>query len=160
MVTQNVVDMLKYHDAKIGLQEVPGEASLVINISNCPYHCAYCNTKILRKDVGELLTKEMLDILMDSFAGEYSCVCFMGGDIAPDMIDDLAEYIRRTRPDIKIAWYSGTESLSLFTNWENYDFIKLGPYKRELGGLDSPTTNQRFYKVEDGLIIDITKRFW
>ena len=27
------------------------------------------------------------------------------------------------------------------------DYIKVGPYKEELGGLDSPNTNQRFYKI-------------
>lgn len=27
------------------------------------------------------------------------------------------------------------------------DYIKLGPYKKDLGGLDNPNTNQRFYKI-------------
>ena len=30
------------------------------------------------------------------------------------------------------------------------DYLKLGPYDERLGGLDSPTTNQRFYRVERG----------
>lgn len=152
--------MLKYHNAKIGLQEVPDEVSLVIEISNCPFHCPYCNTKILRQDVGDFLTKEMLDILMDSFAGEYTCVCFMGGDSAPDVVDELSEYIKHSRPDIKTAWYSGADSLTIFTNWNNYDYIKVGSYKRKLGALNSPSTNQRFYKVVDSRMVDITSRFW
>lgn len=43
--------------------------------------------------------------------------------------------------------------------------IKIGHYDQELGGLDSPTTNQRLYKIEhqgDGSYkqVDITSSFW
>lgn len=153
--------MLKYYDVKIGLQEIPDEVSLVINISNCPFKCPYCNTKILRKDVGETLDIESLDMLMDSLIGEYTCVCFMGGDIAPNEVDELAEHIKKTRPDIKVAWYSGAEALTIFTNVYNFDYIKVGPYKRKLGGLNCQTTNQRFYQVlPNGLLKDITGKFW
>jgi hypothetical protein len=31
----------------------------------------------------------------------------------------------------------------------NFDFIKLGPFDPERGGLGSPETNQRFYRIED-----------
>ena len=30
------------------------------------------------------------------------------------------------------------------------NYLKLGPYDERLGGLESPTTNQRFYRVEQG----------
>lgn len=30
------------------------------------------------------------------------------------------------------------------------DYLKLGPYDERLGGLDSPATNQRFYRVGQG----------
>lgn len=139
---------------------MPDEVSLVINISNCPFRCPYCNTKILRKDVGEPLDKESLDMLMDSLIGEYTCVCLMGGDAAQNEIDELAEYIHQTRPGIKVAWYSGAEMLTIFNYIRNYDYIKLGPYLRKLGPLTSPTTNQRFYMIENGLMKDITSRFW
>ena len=38
--------------------------------------------------------------------------------------------------------------------------IKLGPYIEELGPLNSKTTNQRFYKIEEGKLVDITNLFW
>ena len=38
--------------------------------------------------------------------------------------------------------------------------IKLGPYIEELGPLNSKTTNQRFYKVNEKELIDITNLFW
>lgn len=44
--------MLKYRDIAIGLQEIPNEVSLVINIANCPFKCKGCNTKHLWEDSG------------------------------------------------------------------------------------------------------------
>lgn len=70
---------------------------------------------------------------------------------------------------LKIGWYSGRQELSKDIDLSNFDYIKLGPYIRELGGLKSPTTNQRLYEVEEyfGLdgestykLKDITNEFW
>ena len=54
---------------------------------------------------------------------------------------------------------------------EYFDYIKTGSYKKELGGLDSITTNQRFYevvpkyafnsnKIMYRYLDDITFKFW
>ena len=61
---------------------------------------------------------------------------------------------------IKIAWYSGRQELSKDINLNNFDFIKLGPYIEELGPLNNKTTNQKFYKIEENKLIDITNLFW
>jgi hypothetical protein len=34
------------------------------------------------------------------------------------------------------------------------NYIKVGAYKEELGALSSPTTNQRFYVLKDGEIVE------
>lgn len=66
--------------------------------------------------------------------------------------------------DIKVGWYSGRQELSPDIDIANFDYIKLGPYKEELGPLDSPTTNQRLYKVvtsnDTPTLEDITYKFW
>lgn len=36
---------------------------------------------------------------------------------------------------------------------------KLGPYDAQRGGLDSPTTNQRFYRIDHGMLQDKTHLF-
>lgn len=64
---------------------------------------------------------------------------------------------------IKIGWYSGRQELSKEINLENFDYIKLGPYKEECGPLNSRTTNQRFYQVlhtNEVKLVDITNKFW
>lgn len=49
---------------------------------------------------------------------------------------------------LKTCLYSGCESVELFRNLlPLLDYLKLGEYQPNRGGLDSPNTNQRFYRV-------------
>ena len=153
--------MLKYVDTKIVFQEVPNEISLAINISNCPCNCPGCHSAYLAEDIGKELTEEELNILIASNEG-ISCVCFMGGDRESYEIKHMASYIRNIYPNLKIAWYSGKDTLpsSIELNIHNFDYIKLGPYIEELGPLNSKYTNQRFYEINNGKLIDKTYLFW
>lgn len=153
--------MLKYVDTKIVFQEVPDEIALAINISNCPCNCDECHSSYLAGDVGNILDFTSLHNLICDNKG-ITCVCFMGGDKSPWHIHALAVYVKATFPKLKVAWYSGREKLhfSIECNIRDFDYIKLGPYKKDLGPLNCKTTNQRFYKVIDGKLVDITNKFW
>lgn len=150
--------MLKYINTQIGFAEVPDEISLCINISNCPCHCKGCHSAYLAEDVGNNLDLQVLTTLIDSNKG-ITCVCIMGGDIDPSEVDDIAQDIKEYYPGLKVAWYSGRQELSEDINLEWFDYLKLGPYIEELGPLTSKTTNQRFYKVINNELIDITSKF-
>lgn len=39
------------------------------------------------------------------------------------------------------------------------DYLKLGPFLQEYGPLDKQSTNQRFYKIENKELVDITFKF-
>lgn len=161
--------MLKYVDTKVTFSEVPDEISLCINISNCPCHCKNCHSPYLAEDIGEpLIYKDThnnrtvincnpLYELIEANKG-ITCVCLMGGDSNPEYINILGKTIKCHK--LKSAWYSGKQELSKDINLEFFDFIKLGPYIEELGPLNSRTTNQRFYKVSNGELINITSKFW
>lgn len=151
--------MLKYVDTKVVFAEVPDEITLAINISNCPCQCKGCHSSYLAQDIGEPLDLQHLTNLIDSNKG-ITCVCIMGGDANPSEVDDIAQDIKEYYPELKVGWYSGRQELSKDIELSNFDFIKLGPYKEEFGPLNSRTTNQRFYKVSDGELIDITSKFW
>ena len=156
--------MLKYVDTKVVFVEIPDEITLAIDISNCPCHCEGCHSSYLADDIGEPLDLQHLTDLIDSNRG-ISCVCIMGGDANPSEVDDIAQDIKEYYPELKIAWYSGRQELSKGINLENFDYIKLGPYRKDLGPLNSPTTNQRFYKiihtsVPSTLLVDQTHLFW
>lgn len=85
----------------------------------------------------------------------------MGGDAAPEQINQLAQYIRHNHPNLKVGWYSGRIRISSAIDKSAFDYIKIGPYIKHLGGLKERTTNQRMYKkTMDGGFSDITDRFW
>lgn len=151
--------MLKYVDTKVVFAEIPDEITLAINISGCPCNCKGCHSSYLAKDIGEPLDLQHLTNLIDSNKG-ISCVCIMGGDANPSEVDDIAQDIKEYYPELKVGWYSGRQELSKNIELGNFDFIKLGPYIEEFGPLNSKTTNQRFYKVSDGELVDITSKFW
>ena len=151
--------MLKYVDSKVTFSEVPDEITLCINISNCPCHCKNCHSSYLAEDVGERLRYDKLISLIQKNKG-ITCVAFMGGDATPLSIDAYASIIKEQFPNLKTAWYSGRQELSKEIDLKNFNFVKLGPYIEDLGPLNSKTTNQRFYKVEEDKLVDITNLFW
>lgn len=151
--------MLKYVDAKVVFAEVPDEVTLAINISNCPCQCKGCHSSYLAQDIGTELTFNEIRKLVKKNSG-VSCIALMGGDAEPGKVNTLASFITNHYNSIKVAWYSGRQELSDSIDLFNFDYIKLGPYKEEFGPLNSRTTNQRFYKVSDGELVDITSRFY
>lgn len=152
--------MLKYYDVRIGALEIPGEVSLVFHISNCPFQCRCCPTPECKKDEGDLLTEEILDVYLDSVGDDASCLLFMGGDLAPDIINELAAHVREKYPEKRVAWFSEEESVSVFTEYQNFDYLKFGRYNRKYGLLSSRKTNQRLYRVDKGLLRNITAQLW
>ena len=149
--------MLKFLSYDIVFQEVPGEITLAINISNCPNRCKGCHSPLLMEDVGEILNEQALYGILDKYGDAITCVCFMGGDISPHEVEQLATYVHKIH--IKTAWYSGRQNLPENICLLHFDFIKLGPYIELLGGLDSASTNQRFYRIENGEMIEATELF-
>lgn len=149
--------MLKFVDFDIVFQEIPDEVTLAINLSNCPHQCAGCHSPQLQQNIGKELNEATLSDLLCRYEKSITCVCFMGGDATPDEVSRLADFVRQKWDrQIKTAWYSGCESLSKKTLANSFDFIKLGPYIESLGGLNSKTTNQRLYRIENDILNDIT----
>lgn len=156
--------MLKYTDTAVTLREIPDEITLCINISNCPCQCKGCHSSYLAGDIGKLLTPKALHELITSNKG-ITCVAFMGGDASPADLNILAQIVHAK--GLLSAWYSGRQELPGEIELKYFDYIKLGPYIEELGGLDNPNTNQRLYEVcrlsklpEEFLLKDITDKFW
>ena len=152
--------MLRLAGYDIVFQEIPGEVTLALNISGCPNRCAGCHSPHLQQDIGELLDEGLLAGLLETYGGSVTCVCFMGGDSDPAEVERLSLFIRsETGNVLKTAWYSGNQDFPGRCSWKSFDFIKLGPYVQYLGGLDSPRTNQKFYRIKDGGVSDLTKSF-
>ena len=148
--------MLKYLNTEVTFSEIPDEITLCINITGCKNACEGCHSPYLAKDIGTILNSGELFLLIQNNKG-ITCVCFMGGDSNPEQIDMLSSDVKRW--GFKTAWYSGKQKLPKELRIKNFDYIKVGPYIPELGGLDKETTNQIMYKVDNGNLIDITYRF-
>jgi anaerobic ribonucleoside-triphosphate reductase activating protein len=141
-------------------QEIPGEVTLAINLSNCPNGCKGCHSAYLQQDTGEVFDEYVVDSLLDKYGNSITCICFMGGDSDPETVEALSEFIRKkSAGKIKTGWYSGRSKLPEKVSADSFDYIKLGPYIEKLGGLNSLTTNQCFYIIEKGEMIDRTFLF-
>lgn len=153
--------MLKYVNTGIVFQEIPDEVTLSINISNCPCHCPGCHSQYLWQNIGEPLTPIALEKFIREYGKGITCICFMGGDAEPEYVNTLAKYLHREHKGLKVAWYSGRTRVPAVVRKSDFDYIKVGPYIKHLGCLNSRTTNQRLYKhVSGDEFIDITSRFW
>ena len=148
--------MLKCYSYDIVCQEIPDEISLAVNISGCPNRCPGCHSPWLWEDEGEPMTDEFIECLIGKYSAAVTCFCFMGGDAEPAEIERIARHIHTEFPHIRTAWYSGKESIPEGFDISILDYIKIGPYKEALGGLKSPDTNQRLYRIaEDGSMTHI-----
>ena len=155
--------MLKYAYCKEVFKEVPGEITLGISISGCTIKCRGCHSRDLWEDKGTPLDVEELDRLLKQHQG-ITCLLLLGGE---HDIDALTALFMSAHKKIKTAWYCGLDILPKNHQGiiQYLDFIKLGHFDMELGGLDSPTTNQHLYQIEhqgDGNYwrTDITHLFW
>ena len=149
--------MLKYYNYDIVFQEIPDEVTLAVNITNCPHRCVGCHSPHLHLDIGEALNAETLDTLLAKYGRQITCVCFMGGDRLPKEVEALARHLRQ-HTKLKVAWYSGNDIMPRYASL--FDYVKIGGYHEELGGLNSRTTNQKLFRVTNGTTEDITARFW
>jgi anaerobic ribonucleoside-triphosphate reductase activating protein len=145
--------MLRLASYDIVFQEIPGETTLALNLSGCPNRCPGCHSPHLQREGGEVLDEPLLEGLLERYGAGVTCVCWMGGDGAPQQLVGQAAWVRQR--GLKTAWYSGREDFPP----AYFDYVKLGPYIESLGGLDSPTTNQRLYRQAEGRWEDITHLF-
>lgn len=152
--------MLKYYNYDVVFQEIPDEVTLAINITNCPNRCKGCHSPHLQKDIGENLNEERIISLMDKYASAITCFCFMGGDGDPQRVAELANFIRLHYAGIKVAWYSGCARLPEGFDNSIFQYIKLGSYIEEQGALQSETSNQHLFEIQqDGNMKDVSYLF-
>ena len=157
---------MKYIDCKVVFKEIPDEVSLAFNISGCPVKCKNCHSKYLWSDTGVELNWSSIVNSIEVNKEVITCVAFMGGDSNPEIINDFAKRIKEVYPYMKIGWYSGRKKIHSVIDLNNFNYIKVGPYIEDNGGLDCPTTNQKMYEVNHYTksgkpeLIDITDKFW
>ena len=149
--------MLKIASYDVVFQDVPGEVTLSLNLSQCPNCCPGCHSPQLQEDIGFPLDDDMMNGLLERYGRDVTCVCFMGGDREPQDVMRLAGLVRKR--GLKTAWYSGRQELPECFDSGVLDYVKVGPYIESKGPLTNPDTNQRMYRIEEGRMTDITDKF-
>lgn len=148
---------LKFQSKMICFQENPFEVNLSYSVSGCIRRCPGCHSSFLWDDIGDYV-EDVIQKDIDENKDGITCVLFMGGDDDAH-IDNLIDCaLIAKRNGLKTCLYTGATFVD-DNILQYFDYIKIGPYIKELGPLKSKTTNQRFYKVCDGNLEDVTYIF-
>lgn len=127
-------------------QEVPDEISVAFMVAGCKIGCKGCHSSACWEDRGTELTEQMFRNTLKKYSRAATCVLFLGGE----WCDELPLYLDIARESgYKTCLYTGRESVPEYIR-ERLTFLKTGPWKENLGGLSSPTTNQQFVEVRTG----------
>lgn len=151
--------MMKSASEMICFQEVPDEVSLSFSISNCPNNCPGCHSPWLREDCGREVFW-LLPQLLRKYTNKITCVLFMGGNDEKQRHQLLSVLHYCRVKGFKTALYSGFDEWPDAKLLDLLDYVKIGSYDSNYGGLKHSTTNQRMYKKTNGAWKDITSRFW
>lgn len=138
--------MLKYLYKSVVFSEIPSEITLALSITGCQIRCPACNQRELWEDKGIYLTIPELDRLLEENKG-VTTLLLLGGEHDIGYLDFLFQHVYGK---LKTAWYCGLDFIPKEKNYilQHLNYFKLGHFDPELGGLDSPTTNQRLYSIE------------
>lgn len=153
--------MLYYTEFGLSNREVPGESSICIYISGCCHNCKNCHYPLLKtKDYGERLNEYYKDII-ELYRKQATCVCFLGEgpntEVEHDEFRAIVEYARQNQ--LKTCLYSGRD-VSIESWMKMFDYIKLGSYQEDKGGLDNLSTNQSFWIKVNDQYENKTELFW
>ena len=136
----------------IGYQEIPGQTTLVYHCSGCSKKCPGCHSEeYWDKDYGTFFDPVDFVEYLDSNAPFIDCVLFMIGDVDHELVSIIYDALRIIKSyNLKTAIYTAYDCIdSVPANWLYMcDYVKVGRWIQELGGLDSETTNQTLYKKE------------
>ncbi|WP_127717167.1 anaerobic ribonucleoside-triphosphate reductase activating protein [Halobacteriovorax sp. HLS] len=136
----------------ITFQEVPNQVSLVISFTGCPVRCKGCHTKEMwNARNGVEFTNATFLNLMKKYRGLISCVCFFGGEWDEARLLELL--IIAKNHNLLRCLYTGDEAVSKEILSE-LEYLKTGPWIQELGGLESPLTNQKFINTRTGELMN------
>jgi anaerobic ribonucleoside-triphosphate reductase activating protein len=141
---------LKYSSYDVVLQEIPNEISLAFTITGCQLACVGCHSEYLwGKNNGKELTDEKFEKIVKKYDGLISSVLFMGGEWESNELISKLQISKRL--GLKTALYTGLNHKQMERSYQRIilelDYLKTGKWVEELGGLDSPTTNQRLINL-------------
>lgn len=149
---------LSIFDVCVSFREHPHYLNLTLFIDGCPRACKGCSWKGVKKD-SHVFDCASFSELLSNYLNKVECVVFLGGDWLGTKLLPFLDIVHSQ--GFVSCLYSGADSLSElnFQVLKNLDWVKIGSWKEEFGPLTSPTTNQRFYKLENGKVVNEIKLY-
>lgn len=144
------------------MSEIPGETAVYIEFSGCRQNCPGCHSDYLIGDHGDSLSLEATVYnayaLTKKYPYDITAIVLMGGTtnngITEKSLNTLIKALAK-KTGLPIGLYSGRdEDPDKYLETEELKWVKTGSYKKALGGLEEPTTNQRFYVKEHTIVTD------
>lgn len=150
----------------VTLQEIPGAISVFFELGNCKRKCKGCHSPLLQAPLAKVhwtTLEEMVYYTEQEKRRGATAIVLMGGTTNGVDPVDLKKIIERLSEILPVGIYSGAAVSSIATKFlksiPSLSWLKAGEYREELGGLNSTTTNQRFYKRTSDGWSDITAVF-
>lgn len=168
----------------VSMQEIPDHIAFVINIGNCTQGCEGCHSKDVMgygNPVKEVPLKKVIKKATKVHKLGATVCCIMGGttnygvtrESLTALINALALIFEEgvglysgsddaidDNHDIEIYNYLPVANNYYYAHYTPLTYLKIGSYQKDLGGLDNPKTNQRYYvKESDGEWHDRTSLF-
>ena len=132
----------------VAFQEVPDHISLCFSVTGCKVGCKGCHSyELWRAENGSPLDNDTFKVWLSKYHGLISCVLFFGGEWNPKALID--KLVIAKEAGLATALYSGEDRIDASIT-QHLTYFKTGAWVQELGGLDSPTTNQQFIEISSG----------
>ena len=133
---------------RIVFQEVPNEVSLLFQITGCRLRCKGCHSpELWNRNHGIELTNKYFLKRLTAYKGLITCALFFGGEWHKDEL--IEKFIIAKQNNIKTCLYTGENEVSGDV-LEHLDYVKVGKWNAEYGGLNDPNTNQLFLNLNTG----------
>ncbi|MEQ3657794.1 MAG: anaerobic ribonucleoside-triphosphate reductase activating protein [Glaciecola sp.] len=139
-------------EPQVLFQEVPDEVSLAFTITGCKLKCSGCHSQdTWDAKLGSHLSNNKFQAYIDEYKSFITCILFFGGEWSPNIL--IEKLIIARDQQLKTCLYTGLPKVSQKLQ-QHLSFLKTGQWKKNLGGLDSPLTNQRFLDLDNNQVIN------
>ena len=149
-------------DWGLTFNEVPDKLAVYFSLGDCGKHCKGCHSPELWEPIEGSPMSVFLKIAEREVEKGANAICVLGGTECNSFPHyKLITFLQELATIAPTCLYSGSDDIAemqRIANLGNCTWLKTGSYKEDLGGLQSHTTNQRFFKKELRTHIDYVER--
>jgi len=139
-------------EPQVVMHELPQHIALAFTVTGCQLKCKGCHSaETWNPYKGQPLNDQVFADYLARYQGLITAVVFFGGEWNEPALKTKLKLAKQQ--NLVTCLYSGEEQVS--SKLLKYlDFYKVGAWQRELGGLDSDTTNQKFCNARTGEVLN------